>query len=74
MEKNDIRKIDIMNKTTIKKLETVIQQKNENIMMINEELEWFIRQNYNLKKQLNDRDSIINMMEMKMVQNNKDVS
>ena len=74
MEKNDIRKIDIKNKSIIKKLENLNEQKNENLMMINEELEWFIREYHSLKKQLNDKDSIIKIMEMKINQDNKEVS
>ena len=69
-EKSDIRKIDLIDKSIIKKLENKINEKNENIMMINEELEWYIRKNDNLKKILNDRESTIKTMEMKLNKEN----
>ena len=69
-EKSDIRKIDLIDKSIIKKLENKINEKNENIMMINEELEWYIKKNDNLKKILNDKESTIKTMEMKLNQEN----
>ena len=72
-EKSDIREIDLFDKSIIKKLENKIDEKNENIMMINEELEWYIRQNENITKTLNDKESTIKTMEMKLntLNNNK---
>ena len=72
-EKSDIRKIDLFDKSIIKKLENKIDEKNENIMMINEELEWYIRQNDNIKKILNDKESTIKTMEMKLNNENKNI-
>ena len=72
-EKSDIKKIDLIDKSIIKKLEEKINEKNECIMMINEELEWYIRQNDNMKKALNDRDSTIKTMEMKLNKENNDI-
>ena len=69
-EKSDIRKIDLLDKSIIKKLENKINEKNENIMMINEELEWYIKKSDNLKKLLNDRESTIKTMEMKLNKEN----
>ena len=67
-EKIEIRKIDLIDKSIIKKLENKINEKNENIMMINEELECYIKKSDNLKKLLNDRESTIKTMEMKLNQ------
>ena len=67
-EKIGIRKIDLIDKSIIKKLENKINEKNENIMMINEELECYIKKSDNLKKLLNDRESTIKTMEMKLNQ------
>ena len=39
-------------------------------MMINEELEWYINKNDILKKTLNDRESTIKTMEMKINKEN----
>ena len=74
-EKSDIKKIDLIDKSIIKKLENKINEKNENIMMINEELEWYIKKNDNLKKIINDRESTIKTMEMKLNEenNNKNI-
>ena len=69
-EKSDIRKIDLIDRSTIRKLENIINEKNENIMMINEELEWYINQNNNMKKTLNDKESTIKTMEMKLNKEN----
>lgn len=73
-EKNDIRKMDLLDKKVIKKLENKINEQNENIMMINEELEWFINQNDNMKKILNDRESTIKTMEMKLNNENSNIN
>ena len=69
-EKSDIRKIDLIDRATIRKLENIINEKNENIMMINEELEWYINQNNNMKKIINDKESTIKTMEMKLNKEN----
>lgn len=72
-EKKEIRRNDLMDRKIIKKLENKINEKNENIMMINEELEWFINQNDNMKKILNDREFTIKTMEMKLNQKNSNM-
>ena len=69
-EKNNIKKLNLLDKNMIKKLEYKINEKNENIVMINEELEWYIKQNENMKKILNDRESTIKTMEMKLNKEN----
>lgn len=72
-EKKEIRRNDLMDRKIIKKLENKINEKNENIMMINEELEWFINQNDSMKKILNDREFTIKTMEMKLNQKNSNM-
>ena len=65
-EKKDNKNLDIASKATIKKLQSMINERNENIMMINEELEYFLRQNYDLKKKLKDKEFSIVTLEMKI--------
>ena len=65
-EKKHSKNLDIMAKETIKKLGEIINEKNENIMMINEELESFLRENYQLKKKIKDKEFIIVTLEMKI--------
>ena len=65
-EKKHNKSTDILSKTTIQKLENIINEKNENIMMINEELESFLRQNYFLKKKIKDKEFTIVTLEMKI--------
>ena len=65
-EKKDNKNLDIASKATINKLQSMINERNENIMMINEELEYFLRQNYYLKKQLRDKEFSIVTLEMKI--------
>ena len=65
-EKKDNKNIDIISKSTIEKLKNMINERNENIMMINEELEYYLRQNYNLKKQLKDKEFSVVTLGMKI--------
>ena len=65
-EKRHNKNADILSKTTITKLENVINERNENIMMINEELEYFIRQNFLLKKKIKEKEFTIVTLEMKI--------
>ena len=65
-EKKSNRNLNIMSKDTIKKLEERVNEKKENIMMINEELESFLRENYQLKKKIKDKEFIIVTLEMKI--------
>ena len=65
-EKRHNKNADILSKTTINKLENVINERNENIMMINEELEYFIRQNFLLKKKIKEKEFTIVTLEMKI--------
>ena len=65
-EKKHNKNADLMSKSTIKKLENILNEKNENIMMINEELESFLRQNYQLKKKLKEKEFTIVTLEMKI--------
>ena len=73
-EKKEIRKDDLVDRKIIKKLESKINEKNENIMMMNEELEWFINQNDSMKKILNDKEYAIKTMEMKLSQKNSNIN
>ena len=43
-DKDELKKKDIENRITIRNLNMNIQEKNENIVMQNEEVEWFIRE------------------------------
>ena len=65
-EKKQNKNLDILAKEKIKKLEEIINEKNENIMMMNEELESFLRENYQLKKKIKDKEFIIVTLEMKI--------
>ena len=65
-EKKDNKNIDIISKSTIEKLKNMINERNENIMMLNEELEYYLRQNYNLKKQLKDKEFSVVTLGMKI--------
>jgi predicted RNase H-like nuclease (RuvC/YqgF family) len=65
-EKKHNKNSDLVSKRTINKLENIINEKNENIMMINEELESFLRQNYLLKKKVKDKEFTIVTLEMKI--------
>ena len=65
-EKKYNKNLDILAKEKIKKLEEIINEKNENIMMMNEELESFLRENYQLKKKIKDKEFIIVTLEMKI--------
>ena len=65
-EKKHNKNSDLISKRTINKLENIINEKNENIMMINEELESFLRQNYLLKKKIKDKEFTIVTLEMKI--------
>ena len=65
-EKRHNKNADILSKTTITKLENVINEGNENIMMINEELEYFMRQNFLLKKKIKEKEFTIVTLEMKI--------
>ena len=73
-EKKEIRRNDLLERKIIEKLENKINEKNENIMMINEELEWFINQNNNMKKILNDKEFTIKTMEVKLNQENSNLN
>jgi hypothetical protein len=73
-EKKEIRRNDLLERKIIEKLENKINEKNENIMMLNEELEWFINQNNNMKKILNDKEFTIKTMEVKLNQENSNIN
>ena len=73
-EKKDIKRDDLLDRKIIKKLENKINEKNENIMMLNEELDWFINQNDNMKKILNDKEFAIKTMEVKLNQKNSNMN
>ena len=65
-ERNIIRKNEIENQLIIKKLNMNIDEKNENIVMLNEELEWYIREldteKFNLKIMKNDLNHLENII------------
>ena len=55
-----------MSKAKIKKLTNIINERNENNRMLNEELEYYLRQNYFLKKKIKEKEFTIMTMEMKI--------
>ena len=65
-EKKFNKNEDILAQSTIIKLENILNEKNENIMMINEELESYLLQNYQLKKKLKEKEFSVATLEMKI--------
>ena len=57
------RKNDIENQIKIKKLNMILEEKNENIMMLNEELEWYIRELNKVRNSLNITKIELNNLE-----------
>ena len=65
-DKKNNKSLDIMSKAKIKKLTNMLNERNENIRMLNEELEYYLRQNYFLRKKIKERELTIVTMEMKI--------
>ena len=65
-DKKNKTSLDIMSKAKIKKLTNIINERNENNRMLNEELEYYLRQNYFLKKKIKEKEFTIMTMEMKI--------
>ena len=72
------RKNDIENQIKIKQLNMIINEKNENILMLNEELEWFIRELNKTKNKLNitkiDLNNLENVILNKIKEKEKDTN
>ena len=64
-DKKNKTSLDIMSKAKIKKLTNILNERNENIRMLNEELEYYLRQNYFLRKSIKEKEFTIMTMEMK---------
>ncbi len=62
-EADNRRKNDIENQIKIKKLNMRLDEKNENIMMLNEELEWYIRELNKVKNSLHITKIELNNLE-----------
>ena len=67
LEKEANKKVTIEFQAKIKKLEMIIGEKEENILMINEELEWFMRKLSEEKFNFNNIKTEFNLLERKIV-------
>ena len=65
-DKKNKTSLDIMSKAKIKKLTNILNERNENIRMMNEELEYYLRQNLFLRKKIQEEEFTIMAMEMKI--------
>ena len=68
-ERSDNKKNNILISKKIYDLQNIIQQKNENIFMYNEELEYYITENDKLKKELENKELMLKNMEKTMSDN-----
>ena len=65
-DKKNNKSMDIMSKAKIKKLQNMLNERSENIRMLNEELEYYLRQNYFLKKTIKEKEFSIVTLEMRI--------
>ena len=65
-DKKNNKSMDIMSKAKIKKLKNMLNERSENIRMLNEELEYYLRQNYFLKKTIKEKEFSIVTLEMRI--------
>ena len=66
LEKEKIKTVNIELQAKIKKLEMIINERNENIRMLNEELEWYIRKLNIEKFNFNNFKNEFNILEKKI--------
>ena len=66
LEKEKIKTVNIELQAKIKKLEMIINERNENIRMLNEELEWYIRKLNIEKFNFNNFKNELNILEKKI--------